>query len=163
MRIFFSSKCEYLTSVWCIVASAQGRTMGYSSESLSDAETHKENEDFGDGANPLWSLFSKQAKTQDEARFQKLGGGHGWRPSIRACITAYTNSIEFINVYFHRLACFLQFLLPSSSKVFRHYNRIRHSNRCITSNSRWRCSAKFRGKSHSSPRRFPFYLLHLPI
>ncbi|KAH9018537.1 hypothetical protein EDB85DRAFT_1897125 [Lactarius pseudohatsudake] len=30
--------------------------------------------DFGDGANALWSLFAKQAKTQDEARFQSLVG-----------------------------------------------------------------------------------------
>jgi hypothetical protein len=51
-------------------------TMNYSSDNLSHppAEHPKDHKDFGDGANPLWSLFSKQAKTQDEARFQSLVG-----------------------------------------------------------------------------------------
>ncbi|KAN0136294.1 hypothetical protein V8E53_005899 [Lactarius tabidus] len=54
--------------------SAQDRTMNNSSENISRAEPHEERQDFGDGANPLWSLFSKQAKTQDEARIQSLAG-----------------------------------------------------------------------------------------
>ncbi|KAI9438739.1 hypothetical protein H4582DRAFT_1950621 [Lactarius indigo] len=53
---------------------ARGEATNNSSESLPRAESHKERRDFGDGANALWSLFAKQAKTQDEARFQSLVG-----------------------------------------------------------------------------------------
>ncbi|KAI9456386.1 hypothetical protein BJY52DRAFT_563763 [Lactarius psammicola] len=48
--------------------------MNNSSESLFTAGSHKEHKDFDDGANALWSLFAKQAKTHDEARFQSLVG-----------------------------------------------------------------------------------------
>lgn len=53
---------------------ARGEATNNSSESLPRADPHKERRDFGDGANALWSLFAKQAKTQDEARFQSLVG-----------------------------------------------------------------------------------------
>ena len=71
---FFSLVRDVLTSGWCIVASVQDRTTNYSPENISNEEPHEERKDFGDGANPLWSLFSKQAKTQDEARIQSLAG-----------------------------------------------------------------------------------------
>ncbi|KAN0136301.1 hypothetical protein V8E53_005906 [Lactarius tabidus] len=48
--------------------------MDNSSENLSHEEPHEEREDFGDGANALWSLFFRQAKTQDEAQFHSLMG-----------------------------------------------------------------------------------------
>jgi hypothetical protein len=38
------------------------------------SHTEPPHADFGDGANPLWSLFFKQAKTQDEAQFHSLTG-----------------------------------------------------------------------------------------
>ena len=32
----------------------------------------KERRDFDDGANALWSLYGKEAKTHDEARFESV-------------------------------------------------------------------------------------------
>jgi hypothetical protein len=74
--------------------------MNYSSDNLSHppAEHPKDHKDFGDGANPLWSLFSKQAKTQDEARIQSLVGDMDGVLRIRASIAAHTDYIEFMNV-----------------------------------------------------------------
>ncbi|KAI9456380.1 hypothetical protein BJY52DRAFT_1212963 [Lactarius psammicola] len=43
-----------------------------SSERLPQAEPHKERKDFDDGANALWSLYGKEAKAHDEARFLSL-------------------------------------------------------------------------------------------
>jgi hypothetical protein len=63
---------ENLTSWRGIVASASAGTTDNSSKDQS--HTEPPHPDFGDGANPLWSLFSKQAKTQDEARIQSLAG-----------------------------------------------------------------------------------------
>ena len=70
---FFSEVHEVLTSRWCIVASSSTGTINNSAENQSHS-SHAESPrpDFGDGANPLWSLFFKQAKTQDEAEFHSL-------------------------------------------------------------------------------------------
>ena len=69
-HFIFSEVHEVLTSWWGIVASSSAETMDNYSEYQSHAEPP--HTDFGDGANPLWSLFFKQAKTQDEAQFHGL-------------------------------------------------------------------------------------------
>ena len=53
-----------------IIASSSTGTINHSAENQSHAEPPQP--DFGDGANPLWSLFFKQAKIQDEAQFHNL-------------------------------------------------------------------------------------------
>ena len=70
---FLSGVHEVLTSWWGIVASSSTGTINNSAGNQSHAEPPPR-PDFGDSANPLWSLFSKQAKTQDEARIQSLAG-----------------------------------------------------------------------------------------
>ena len=40
--------------------------------SSSKAIDQKERRDFDDGANALWSLYGKEAKTHDEARFKSV-------------------------------------------------------------------------------------------
>ena len=52
--------------------SGVGGTGNSSLEGLSRVGTHKERKDFDDGANALWSLYGKGAKTHDEARFLSL-------------------------------------------------------------------------------------------
>jgi hypothetical protein len=42
------------------------------SNSSSKGLGQKERRDFDDGANALWSLYGKEAKTHDEARFVGL-------------------------------------------------------------------------------------------
>ena len=49
-----------------------GTTRNSSSEGLSHPGTHKERRDFDDGANALWSLYGKEAKSHDKARFESL-------------------------------------------------------------------------------------------
>jgi hypothetical protein len=39
---------------------------------FSEGPYQKERLDFDDGANALWSLYGKEAKTHDEARFVSL-------------------------------------------------------------------------------------------
>jgi hypothetical protein len=52
--------------VVCYKGSAVRTTFNYSSAA------QKERRDFDDGANALWSLYGKQAKTYDEAHIQRL-------------------------------------------------------------------------------------------
>ncbi|KAI9456392.1 hypothetical protein BJY52DRAFT_1121195, partial [Lactarius psammicola] len=55
------------------VLDSGGRATGNSSsDGLFPPRSHKERRDFDDGANTLWSLYGKEAKTHDEARFQRL-------------------------------------------------------------------------------------------
>ena len=42
---------------------------GYGAQSRPPADERK---DFDDSANPLWSLYGKEAKSRDEARIQAL-------------------------------------------------------------------------------------------
>jgi hypothetical protein len=58
--------------VGCHIDSGVGTTGNPSSEGLSRPETQKYRRDFDDGANALWSLYGKEAKTHDEARFLSL-------------------------------------------------------------------------------------------
>ena len=48
------------------------RTGNSASEGLPHPGTHKERRDFDDGAHALWSLYGKEAKAHDEARFLSL-------------------------------------------------------------------------------------------
>lgn len=41
-------------------------------EGLYHAGTRREHRDFDDGANALWSLYGKEAKSHDDDRFQSL-------------------------------------------------------------------------------------------
>ncbi len=52
--------------------SGGGARGSFSEEGSSSAGSHKERRDFDDGANALWSLYGKEAKTHDEARFLSL-------------------------------------------------------------------------------------------
>ena len=160
---FLSGVHEVLTSWWGIVASSSTGTINNSAGNQSHAEPPPR-PDFGDSANPLWSLFSKQAKTQDEARIQSLAGDmEGILVFVRLSSRILYPSRLRTRI-FYRLACFLQFSLPSSSKVSKYCNRTPHNNRYITSSSRWRCCFKFRSKLHPSPRNSPSHLLpHLPM
>ena len=54
------------------VDSGVGTTGLSSTEGLSREGTQKELRDFDDGANALWSLYGKEAKTHDVARFSSL-------------------------------------------------------------------------------------------
>lgn len=63
----------YLTcGTFYILDSGRGSTENSSSEGSFRAGPHKELRDFDDGANALWSLFGKEAKTHDEARISSL-------------------------------------------------------------------------------------------
>ena len=55
-----------------ILDSVYGTTANSSSGGLSHPGTHKERRDFDDGAHALWSLYGKEAKAHDEARFLSL-------------------------------------------------------------------------------------------
>ncbi|KAH8994221.1 hypothetical protein EDB92DRAFT_2113439 [Lactarius akahatsu] len=55
-----------------ILGSGGGVTGNSSSGDSFHAESHEERKDFDDGANALWSLYGKEAKTHDEADFQRL-------------------------------------------------------------------------------------------
>ncbi|KAI9438749.1 hypothetical protein H4582DRAFT_1814206, partial [Lactarius indigo] len=62
-----------LTCASLYVLDSQGRATGNSSsDGLLPTRSHKEHGDFDDGANALWSLYGKAAKTHDEARFQRV-------------------------------------------------------------------------------------------
>ncbi|KAI9439395.1 hypothetical protein BJY52DRAFT_1195723 [Lactarius psammicola] len=50
----------------------RGAGSNSSSEGPFRAESRKERRDFDDGANALWTLYGKEAKTHDEARFLSL-------------------------------------------------------------------------------------------
>ncbi|KAH9041171.1 hypothetical protein EDB84DRAFT_1576853 [Lactarius hengduanensis] len=52
--------------------SGGGTTGNSSSEGPFPAGSHKERRDFDDGANALWSLYGKEAKTHDEAQIVSL-------------------------------------------------------------------------------------------
>ncbi|KAH9170101.1 hypothetical protein EDB89DRAFT_1356394 [Lactarius sanguifluus] len=53
-------------------SSGGGETGNHSSEGPFPTGSHKECRDFDDGANALWSLYGKEAKTHDEARIVGL-------------------------------------------------------------------------------------------
>ena len=75
MRIlYFHVRGDLRYGLLNILDSEFGTTENSSSESLprASAGTHKERRDFDDGANALWSLYGKEAKTHDEARFSSL-------------------------------------------------------------------------------------------
>ena len=59
------------------VDSGVGTTGFSSSESISREGTQKEPRDFDDGANALWSLYGKEAKTHDEARVESVAKDMG--------------------------------------------------------------------------------------
>jgi len=61
-----------LTSGSLYVLGSGGVTGNSSSEGIPHAGPHKERKDFDDGANALWSLYGKEAKAHDEARFLSL-------------------------------------------------------------------------------------------
>ena len=49
-----------------------GSTVGAMSNSSFRGVHQKEHRDFDDGANALWCLYWKEAKTHDEARFESM-------------------------------------------------------------------------------------------
>ena len=72
-RAYPVSVGAWRTDVWFVkynILDPEGVATGYSSpECPSRANSQKERGDFDDGANSLWSLYGKVAKTHDEARF----------------------------------------------------------------------------------------------
>ncbi|KAI9431455.1 hypothetical protein H4582DRAFT_1238605 [Lactarius indigo] len=95
-----------------------GTRLGPRGRGLNNSSNGEHN-DFNDGANALWSLYSKEAQAHDEALFQGILAEMDGVPTP---------------------ACLLPFSLPSSSTVLRIYNRILHNNLYITSSNRLRCS-----------------------
>ena len=65
----------------CDIGSADGITADSHSEGLHS----KERQDFDDGANALWSLYGKEAKTHDEAEIQILAADMDGIPTF-VCI-----------------------------------------------------------------------------
>ena len=97
----------------CYIGSAAGTT--HSSKGRYQPET--ERRDFDDGANALWSLYGKEAKTHDEARFVSLAADmDGVLLFVRV---NYRVRSMTSNADAHRLVYFLPSSLPSLSKVFR--------------------------------------------
>jgi hypothetical protein len=54
--------------------------------SQSPEKSHKQRQDFEDGANDLWSLYGKEAQIYDESRIKTLKGDMGGvLIFVRAC------------------------------------------------------------------------------
>ena len=51
--------------------------MNNRNESQSPEESHKQRQDFDDGANDLWSLYGKEAQIYDESRIKTLKSDMG--------------------------------------------------------------------------------------
>ncbi|KAI9431452.1 hypothetical protein H4582DRAFT_2102968 [Lactarius indigo] len=99
----------------------------------SDGPAQSERKDFDDGANALWSLYSKEAQAHDEALFQGLLADMSGVPTFAGLFAALS--------------------LPSSSTVLRICNLILHNNRYTISSNRSRCSPRSHSRSHLSPHR----------
>ncbi|KAH9172742.1 hypothetical protein EDB89DRAFT_2069411 [Lactarius sanguifluus] len=54
--------------------------------------SHKERSDFDDGANVLWTLYGKEAKTHDEARFERLAADMDGIPTFAGLFAAVLTS-----------------------------------------------------------------------
>jgi len=91
-----------------ILDSGRGAT-GDPSEGSFRAASHKERRDFDDGANALWSLYGKEAKTHDEARFERLAADMDGIPTFVRVYYCVHHGLELIHAYLDRLACLLQF------------------------------------------------------
>ncbi|KAN0136284.1 hypothetical protein V8E53_005889 [Lactarius tabidus] len=66
------------------------RKAGTTSNSFSKSE--KERRDFDDGANALWSLYGREAKTYDEARIQSLAADMDGIPTFAGLFSAVLTS-----------------------------------------------------------------------
>jgi hypothetical protein len=67
------------------IGSAVGSTHSLKGWDQSEAE-HR---DFDDGANALWSLYGKEAKTHDEARIQRLAADMDGIPTFVSICVQY--------------------------------------------------------------------------
>ena len=122
--------------------------------------------DFDDGANALWSLYGKEAKTHDEAEFLSLAANMDGVPTFVRVFSSWTRIHSSV---LPRLVCFLLLSLPSSSSVFRICKRtlrtnqcITRINRCITSSSLSRFWPRCHSKLHPLPNRLPSHPLAFP-
>jgi hypothetical protein len=91
-------------------------SVGTAFNSSSEGLYQEERRDFDDGANALWSLYGKEAKSHDEARFLSLAAD---MDGVLLFVS--------VNLHYHdrdltsgvrRLVYFLLFSLPSLSKAF---------------------------------------------
>ena len=81
------------------------------------ARVRSERRDFDDGANSFWSLYGKEARSHDEARFLSLAAD---MEGLLLFVRFYHRlrfGLAFIPVYIHRAACFLSFSPFSSFKA----------------------------------------------
>ncbi|KAI9438744.1 hypothetical protein H4582DRAFT_195291 [Lactarius indigo] len=72
--------------------SGGGATGDSSSEGPFPAGPQKGRRDFDDGANALWTLYGKEAKTHDEARFQRLAADMDGIPTFAGLFAAVLTS-----------------------------------------------------------------------
>ncbi|KAI9456394.1 hypothetical protein BJY52DRAFT_1381664 [Lactarius psammicola] len=79
----------------------EGATSNASSEDQFHAEFHRERRDFDGGADALWSLYAKRAKTHDEARFESLTGNMDGAMLFAGLISAFL--APFLIESIHRL------------------------------------------------------------
>ncbi|KAH9057214.1 hypothetical protein EDB87DRAFT_1133707 [Lactarius vividus] len=63
-----------------------------SSEGPFSPRSQKEHRDFDDGANVLWTLYGKEAKTHDEARFERLAADMDGIPTFAGLFAAVLTS-----------------------------------------------------------------------
>ncbi|KAH9008990.1 hypothetical protein EDB85DRAFT_1511859 [Lactarius pseudohatsudake] len=72
--------------------SGGGESGNPSSEGPSPPRSHNERRDFDDGANVLWTLYGKEAKTHDEARFERLAADMDGIPTFAGLFAAVLTS-----------------------------------------------------------------------
>ncbi|KAH8989947.1 hypothetical protein EDB86DRAFT_3080714 [Lactarius hatsudake] len=66
--------------------------MDDSSDGPAHSEAHTEYEDFGDGANALWTLYGKEAQIHDKARFENLAADMNGVPTFAGLFAAVLTS-----------------------------------------------------------------------
>ncbi|KAH9074320.1 hypothetical protein EDB83DRAFT_2549766 [Lactarius deliciosus] len=72
--------------------SGGGESGNPSSEGPFPPRSHEERRDFDDGANVLWTLYGKEAKTHDEARFERLAADMDGIPTFAGLFAAVLTS-----------------------------------------------------------------------
>jgi hypothetical protein len=95
----------------CYIGSAAG-TADFSSKGPYQPETVRR--DFDDGANALWSLYGKEAKTHDEARIQRLAADMDGIPTFVSILLCSTLARTHPRVSIGRLVCWRSHFLPCS-------------------------------------------------
>jgi len=91
--------------------SGGGATGNSSLEGLFPPGSHRERRDFDDGANALWSLYGNEAKTHDEARFQRLEADMDGIPTF-VCTVFIIDSNSFTRISTGWLVCCSSDFIP---------------------------------------------------